>query len=68
VEAALSYIDSTIFTVLGKVAAQVFSNTHFLLASLKKMFSFQFTEKKAACLTKVLANIIEEISITIGTI
>jgi hypothetical protein len=40
VEAALSYIDSTIFTVLGKVAAQVFSNTHFLLASFKKKFVF----------------------------
>ncbi len=41
VEAALSYIDSTIFTVLGKVAAQVFfSNTYCLLASFKNKFVF----------------------------
>ncbi len=36
VEAALSYIDSTIFTVLGKVAAQVFFNNTFLVVSFLK--------------------------------
>jgi hypothetical protein len=38
VEAALSYIDSTIFTVLGKVAAQVFFKHTFT----KKMFVLRF--------------------------
>jgi hypothetical protein len=63
VEAALSYIDSTIFTVLGKVAAQVFPKHIFTGIILFFVFRiscqilFQFIVKKYACLTKVIANI-----------
>ncbi len=43
VEAALSYIDSTIFTVLGKVAAQVFlKHTFFTCIIFKKSLFLRF--------------------------